>query len=78
MEAVKHTVETAGLQMDDLASVTVYCTDLGLYETFNAVYAGYFHGHHPARAFIGVDKLVRGAHFEVLGVAVRQSGDTHH
>ena len=28
MDAVKATVERAGLHMDDLASVTVYCTDL--------------------------------------------------
>lgn len=70
MEALQHTVQAAGLQMDDLVSVTVFCTDLGLYDMFNAVYRGYFHGHHPARAFIGADKLVRGAHFEVLGVAV--------
>jgi 2-iminobutanoate/2-iminopropanoate deaminase len=78
MDAVKATVERAGLKMDDFVSVTVFCTDLGLYETFNAVYAGYFHGHHPARAFIGADKLVRGAHFEVMGVAVRRSGDAQH
>jgi 2-iminobutanoate/2-iminopropanoate deaminase len=71
LEAVKHTVETAGLAMDDLVSVTVFCTDLGLYDTFNSVYQGYFHGHYPARAFIGADKLLRGAHFEVLGVAVK-------
>jgi 2-iminobutanoate/2-iminopropanoate deaminase len=73
MEAVKQTLERAGFTMDDLVSVTVYCTDLGLYDTFNPVYAGYFHGHHPARAFIGVAKLVRGAHFEVTGVAVKHS-----
>src|SRR5579872_309512 len=73
MDAVKATVERAGLHMDDLASVTVYCTDLGLYDTFNGVYGGYFHGHHPARAFIGVAKLLRGAHFEVAGVAVRRA-----
>lgn len=71
MEAVKHTVESAGLGMQDLVSVTVYCTDLQLYDTFNAVYRSYFHGHYPARAFIGTDKLLRGAHFEVQGVAVR-------
>ena len=29
------------------------------------------HGHYPARAFIGSDKLLRGAHFEVQGVATR-------
>jgi 2-iminobutanoate/2-iminopropanoate deaminase len=71
MEAVKHTVEAAGLHMDDLASVTVYCTDLKLYDTFNRVYSGYFHGHYPARAFIGAAQLVRGAHFEVAGIAVK-------
>jgi len=71
MDAVKHTVEAAGLTMDDFVSVTVYCTDLALYDKFNAVYRGYFPGHYPARAFIGAEKLVRGAHFEVMGVAVR-------
>jgi 2-iminobutanoate/2-iminopropanoate deaminase len=73
MEAVKHTVERAGLRMDDLVSVTVFCTDLKLFDAFNAVYRSYFHGHYPARAFIGADSLVRGAHFEVMGVAVRGS-----
>jgi 2-iminobutanoate/2-iminopropanoate deaminase len=73
MDAVKHTLERAGFAMDDLASVTVYCTDLALYDTFNTVYAGYFHGHPPARAFIGVAKLVRGARFEVQGTAVRSA-----
>ena len=73
MDAVKHTLERAGYTMDDLVSVTVYCTDLSLYEAFNAVYSGYFHGHPPARAFIGVAKLVRGARFEVQGTAVRNA-----
>jgi 2-iminobutanoate/2-iminopropanoate deaminase len=73
MDAVKHTVESAGLTMDDLVSVTVYCTDLQLYDTFNTVYRTYFHGHYPARAFIGSDKLLRGAHFEVQGVATRSA-----
>ena len=71
MDAVKKTLERAGLTMDDFVSVTVYCTDLSLYATFNGIYAGYFHGHHPARAFIGVSTLIRGAHFEVQGVAVK-------
>jgi 2-iminobutanoate/2-iminopropanoate deaminase len=65
MDAVKHTLERAAYTMDDLVSVTVYCTDLSLYDAFNAVYAGYFHGSPPARAFLGVARLVRGAHFEV-------------
>jgi 2-iminobutanoate/2-iminopropanoate deaminase len=73
MDAVKRTVESAGLTMDDLVSVTVYCTDLELYDTFNAVYRTYFHGHYPARAFIGSSKLLRNGHFEVQGVAIKSS-----
>jgi reactive intermediate/imine deaminase len=71
LDAVKATVERAGLSMDDFVSVTVYCSDLSLYDAFNAVYKGYFHTNYPARAFIGVAQLVRGAHFEVQGIAVR-------
>jgi 2-iminobutanoate/2-iminopropanoate deaminase len=71
LDAVKETLQRAGLTMDDMASVTVYCTDLKLYDTFNGVYKGYFHGNYPARAFIGVAQLVRSAHFEVQGIAVK-------
>jgi 2-iminobutanoate/2-iminopropanoate deaminase len=71
MDAVKATLERGGLSMADLVSVTVYCTDLDLYDKFNAVYRSYFHDNYPARAFIGVAKLVRGAHFELAGVAVK-------
>jgi 2-iminobutanoate/2-iminopropanoate deaminase len=71
LDAVKATVERAGLSMDDLVSVTVYCSDLNLYDTFNAVYKNYFHANYPARAFVGVAQLVRGAHFEVQGIAVK-------
>lgn len=71
MDAVKQTVEQAGLAMDDLVSVTVYCTDLDLYDKFNGVYRTYFRAQYPARAFIGINKLVRGARFEVAGIAVK-------
>jgi 2-iminobutanoate/2-iminopropanoate deaminase len=71
LDAVKLTLERGGLSMADLVSVTVYCTDLDLYDKFNAVYRTYFHDHYPARAFIAVAKLVRGARFEIAGVAVK-------
>jgi 2-iminobutanoate/2-iminopropanoate deaminase len=71
LDSVKQYLERAGLTMADLVSVTVYCTDLDLYDKFNAVYRSYFHEHYPARAFVGVAKLVRGARFEIAGVAVK-------
>jgi 2-iminobutanoate/2-iminopropanoate deaminase len=70
MDAIKRTLAKGGLGMEDLVSVTIYCTDLSLYDRFNAVYRGYFTGKFPARAFIGVNSLVRNARFELAGVAV--------
>jgi 2-iminobutanoate/2-iminopropanoate deaminase len=70
LDAVKQTLTRGGLTMDDLVSVTVYCTDLDFYDKFNAVYRSYFHEHFPTRAFIGAAKLVRGAHFEIAAIAV--------
>jgi 2-iminobutanoate/2-iminopropanoate deaminase len=68
--------QEAKLAMDgfkDLVSVQVFCNDFALYDTFNGVYGTYFHQQFPARAFVGVASLIRGAHFELMGVAVKRS-----
>ena len=71
MDDVKRVVERAGMTMDDIVSVQVFCTNLDDYGAFNRVYATYFYRHYPARAFIGVASLLFGARYEVMGVAVR-------
>ncbi len=73
LDNVKRTVEGAGLTMDDLVWVQVFCSDLSYYAAFNEVYRTYFKGPMPARAFIGAGSLLGGAHFEVMGIAVRPS-----
>jgi 2-iminobutanoate/2-iminopropanoate deaminase len=73
MDGIKQTVELAGFTMDDVVSVQIFCTDLKFYDTFNSVYKTYFHGDYPARAFVGVDKLLRGGRYEVLGIAVKKA-----
>ena len=73
MDGVKQTVESAGLSMDDVVSVQIFCADLKLYDTFNGVYKTYFHGDYPARAFIGVNQLIRGGRYEVMGIAVKRT-----
>jgi 2-iminobutanoate/2-iminopropanoate deaminase len=73
MDGIKQTAESAGFNMDDIVSIQVFCTDLKLYDTFNAVYKNYFHGDYPARAFVGTDKLLRGGRYEVMGIAVKKS-----
>lgn len=71
MNAIKQTVEQAGMTMDDIVSMQVFCTDLANYDTFNGVYKTYFHGDYPARAFLSVPKLLFGARFEVMGIAIQ-------
>ena len=72
MESVKKTLAAAEMTMEDLVSVQVFCPDLSLYEKFNEIYRSYFAKQFPARAFIGSGPLLRGAHFEVQGIAVRR------
>jgi len=72
MDAVKKTVEDAGMTMGDIVMIQVYCPDLSLYANFNKVYRTYFQDVFPARAFLGSGKLLRDARFEVLGIAVRR------
>ncbi|MGC1107530.1 MAG: RidA family protein [Candidatus Acidiferrales bacterium] len=71
MNQVKQVVEQAVMTMDDIVSVQVFCTDLANYDAFNRVYRTYFHGKYPARAFVGVNKLLFGARYEVMGIAIR-------
>jgi len=73
MDGIKQKLALAGATMDDLVTVQVFCPDLSLYEDFNAVYRTYFKkGSYPARAFVGSGPLLRGARFEVNGIAVKR------
>ena len=65
-------LELAGLTMDDLVQVQVFCSDLALYDVFNKTYATYFTREFPARAFIGSGPLLRGCRFEIIGIAARR------
>jgi 2-iminobutanoate/2-iminopropanoate deaminase len=71
LDNIKATVERAGLTMDDLVWVQIFTSDLANYAAFNEVYRTYFKGPLPARAFIGAGSLLGGAHFEVMGIAVK-------
>ena len=68
---IRNTLESAGMSMDDLVSVQVFCSDVNYYDVFNKVYRTYFTDELPARAFIGSGTLLFGARFEVQGIAVR-------
>jgi len=71
-DSYKATLSAAGMSMDDLVFVQVFCTDLSLYDKFNTAYRAQFTKDFPARAFIGAGSLLRGGHFEMQAIAVRR------
>jgi reactive intermediate/imine deaminase len=73
LDGVKATLAAEGLTMDDLVYVQISCSDLALFDKFNATYRSYFTTKDlPARQFVGVASLLRGGHFELQSIAVRR------
>jgi 2-iminobutanoate/2-iminopropanoate deaminase len=72
LDDVKATLTAAGMTMDDLVSVQIFCSDVSHYDAFNRVYRTYFTKEFPARAFIGSGALLDGARFEVQAIAVKR------
>jgi 2-iminobutanoate/2-iminopropanoate deaminase len=72
LDNIQSTLKDAGLTMDDLVVVQIFCSDVAHYAKFNDVYRGYFKKEFPARAFIGSGKLLFDARFEVQGIAVKR------
>jgi reactive intermediate/imine deaminase len=72
LDGMKAVLAEAGMTMEDLVSVQVFCPDLSLFDAFNTVYRSYFGTDFPARAFIGSGPLLHGGRFEVQGIAVKR------
>lgn len=72
MDSIRETIEDAGMTMDDIVSVQVFCSDVAHYQAFNDVYRTYFTKEYPARAFIGAGTLLFNARFEVQAIAARR------
>ena len=72
LNKVQARLKSAGLTMDDLVSVQIFCSDVKHYAAFNEVYRSYFTREYPARAFVGSGTLLFGARFEVQGIAVKR------
>jgi 2-iminobutanoate/2-iminopropanoate deaminase len=73
LDGVDSVLREAGMTMDDLVSVQIFCPDVSLWEPFNAAYVKRFSGPLPARAFLGSGPLLLGGRFELMGIAVRRS-----
>ena len=60
--------EAAGGQLQDVAKLNIFLTDLSHFATVNEIMAEYFTQPYPARAAIGVASLPKGVPVEMDGV----------
>jgi 2-iminobutanoate/2-iminopropanoate deaminase len=67
-------LSAAGANLEQVASVDVFVTNLEWFAEFNTVYAQFFGAHRPARAVIGVAALPLGALVEIRAVAAMDAG----
>ena len=72
MERLRSVLSREGLTTADLVMVTIHAPNVETdYAPFNEVYATFFDGPYPARAFLGSGPLLFGARFEVTAIASR-------
>ncbi len=62
--------QAAGGDLDQLAKINIFLTDLKHFAITNEVMSSYFSEPYPARAAVGVAQLPKGALIEVEGVLV--------
>jgi len=70
LENVKAIVEAAGSDLHHIVKVTIYISDISLWEGVNKAYTAFFGEHKPARAMVPVKDLHYGFLIEIEAIAV--------
>jgi 2-iminobutanoate/2-iminopropanoate deaminase len=72
LENIQKVIRTAGFEMSDIVSVTVYLADIQEFGDMNKVYKEIMPDPKPARATIQAAALVNNARVEISVIAVKQ------
>jgi 2-iminobutanoate/2-iminopropanoate deaminase len=62
-------LKAGGTDLDRVASVDVFLTNMGDFTEFNRIYQEFFTTHKPARAVVGVNSLPKAALVEIKCIA---------
>jgi 2-iminobutanoate/2-iminopropanoate deaminase len=73
LENLGQILRSGDCRLEDVVSVDVFLTDIGLFGAFNRLYEAFFGSHKPARAVVEVKALPRGALVEVKCIAFKAS-----
>lgn len=71
MHNIEAVLEEAGYHLQNVVKTTIFATDIKDFEAINGVYAEYFKVDPPARSFVQVAALPKGARVEIEAVAYK-------
>jgi 2-iminobutanoate/2-iminopropanoate deaminase len=70
LENIHNTLQAGGMDYSDVVAVTIYLTDMDLFQRMNGVYTTIFKEPRPTRTTVGVTRLAgAGAHIEITVTA---------
>lgn len=71
MHNIEAVLEEAGYQLHNVVKTTIFATDIKDFEAINGVYAKYFKIDPPARSFVQIAALPKGARVEIEAIAYK-------
>ena len=69
LENLKAVITAAGGSLSDIVKTTIFAVDINDFQAVNKIYAGYFDNTPPARSFVAVKELPKGAKIEIEAIA---------
>jgi 2-iminobutanoate/2-iminopropanoate deaminase len=70
IDRMQRVLAEAGGTLNDIASATVYLTDMSDFAAFNSAWSESFGDHRPARAAVRSDLAIKGLVVEIQAIAV--------
>lgn len=71
LKNIEGILASQNLSFEEVAKATVFATDMNAFASVNEVYARFFSKNPPARSFVQVAALPRGAQIEIEVIAYR-------
>ena len=70
-ENIKSILQTAGLNLKDVIKVTIFMSDMSLFNELNGIYMIYFPKNQPTRSAVEVSRLYLNARIEIEVIAYK-------
>ncbi len=70
LDNLTHILENAHSNLDRVVKVTIFLTDMTLFDQFNTIYTQYFGESRPARSCVAVNRLPKDVPLEIEVIAV--------